>query len=170
MQSAARSTADIHTGSFKFFPMPRTTAGVAARPLLLSLTLTLASCSSCEVPRDPVIPADITGTWHGAYTLYDGTGRRLTDSLLIDIESDRGEVVGSGLRKRYLPGAQPMESEIRLEGSVVLSTFRLELVDPVSQNRAVFSGKIEGDTLSGQLSVDGEVMGDLRLVGYGNSH
>lgn len=134
--------------------------------LLLTLALSLASCSSCEVPREPVLPADITGRWEGAYTLYDGGGRPLTDSLWLTLDSDRGEVSGDGVRKRILPGQQPMESLIEIDGSVVINTFRIELIDPETRNRAVFSGKVEGDTLAGQLSVDGTPMGDLKMVGH----
>ena len=142
----------------------------AVRLLALSLAALLASCSSCEVPKEPVLPADLTGHWVGAYTLYDAAARPLTDSLRIDLESVRGQVMGSGSRVRYLQDMEPIASEVEVQGSVVVNTFRIELIDPATRNRAVFDGKVEGDTLSGQLSVEGQAMGDLRMVGYRDSH
>ena len=139
-----------------------------ARATLLAGTvaLTLSSCSSCEAPEEPVLPADLSGHWTGAYTLFDGTGRALTDSLLVDIKSNRGQLSGAGSRTRYLPEQEPMEGQIRVEGSVVINTFRIEFVDPATGNRALYSGKVDGDTLSGRLSVDGNPVGDLRMTGY----
>jgi hypothetical protein len=134
--------------------------------LLLTLALSAASCSSCEVPREPVLPTDVTGRWKGAYTFYDGVGRSLTDSLWITIDSDRGDVTGEGVRKRMMPEMPPMEGMFEVKGSVVVNTFRIELIDIETRNRAVFSGKVEGDTLSGRLSVDGTVMGDLRMISH----
>lgn len=134
--------------------------------LLLTFALSAASCSSCEVPREPILPADISGHWKGAYTFHDGVGRSLTDSLWIAIDSDRGDVTGEGVRKRMLPDMPPIEGMFEVEGSVVVNTFRIELIDIETRNRAVFSGKVEGDTLSGRLSVDGSVMGDLRMIGH----
>ncbi len=135
--------------------------------LLLSvLALSLASCSSCEVPREPVLPADITGHWIGSYALHDGAGRQRTDSLWITLDSDRGDVTGEGVRKRIVPGEAPTEGMFEVEGSVVVNTFRIELIDIETRKREVFSGKVEGDTLSGRLSVDGAVVGELKMVGH----
>jgi hypothetical protein len=130
------------------------------------LALFLSSCSSCEVPREPVLPADITGRWTGAHTLYDGAGRALTDSLWLTIASDRGDVSGDGVRKRVLKDTPPVETLIEIEGNVVVNTFRIELIDPQTRHRAVYSGKVDGDTLSGRLSVDGQDVGLLTMVGH----
>ena len=147
-----------------------TTMKLAHRPIpglaVLALALTLSSCQSCEVPPDPVLPVDLSGYWAGSYTLYDGTGRALTDSLLLQIRADAGQLRGEGVRKRFLPEMAPVESEVDVLGTVVVNTFRIELVDPATRNRAVYSGKAEGDTLSGRLTVEGVEMGELRMVGY----
>ncbi len=141
-------------------------SGPARSLALLALALTISSCQSCEVPKEPVLPTDLSGDWAGSYTLYDGTGRALADSLLLQIRSDNGQLRGEGVRKRFLPDMEPAESEIDLLGSVVVNTFRIELIDPSTGNRAVYSGKVEGDTLTGTLSVEGIDMGEVRMIGY----
>jgi len=134
------------------------------------LPLLIPACSSCEVPREPVLPADMTGIWEGSYTLYDGVGRALTDSLRFEIESNRGQISGEGTRRRFLPEEDPMVTPIEITGAIVVNTFRIELIDTETRNRAVFSGSMEGDTLSGRLSVDGSVVGELRMVGQRGLH
>lgn len=146
--------------------MLRVSLRLCCHTLPVLSALLISSCSSCEVPREPVLPADLTGRWVGSYTLFDGVGRALTDSLEIELDSDRGRVSGEGTRKRFLPENEPTESQIRAEGTVVVNTFRIDLIDVTSLNRATFSGKVEGDTLAGTLAVDGQVMGELRMVGY----
>ena len=116
------------------------------------------------MPREPVLPTDISGSWTGAYTLYDGTGRPLTDSLSFDIDSDLGDVAGEGARKRIVPDLPPAETPVEIKGAIVVNTFRLELIDRDTGNRAIFSGKVEGDTLAGSLSVDGVAMADLKMI------
>jgi len=155
-----------HTANLSAPQMPDYLCRLRAGILVSTVPLVLGSCSSCEVPREPVLPADISGRWVGSYTLYDGAGRPLTDSLWLTIESDRETLSGEGVRKRMLPDMPPMETMIEIGGSVVVNTFRLEMTDVDTRSRATYSGKVEGDTLSGNISIDGAVMGDLKMVGH----
>ncbi len=133
------------------------------RPALLLLVM--AACSSCEVPREPVLPADISGRWQGSYTLYDETGSAVTDSLRLELDSDGEEVTGEGIKNRMLADVPATETSVRVEGLVVVNTFRLELIALDPRGQAIFSGKVEGDTLAGRLSLDEVVIAELMLVG-----
>ena len=128
------------------------------------LVLAAASLSACKRPAEPVIPADLTGRWTGAYTIHDAAGRALTDSLTIALESDRGSVAGHGVRRRFVQDQPPRDAQVVVSGSVAASSFRLELGDPGTGHTAVFSGTVEDDTLRGNLTVDGNVMGRLDLT------
>ena len=79
----------------------------------------LASCSSCDRPAEPVIPVDLTGSWVGSYTLYDGAGRPLTDSISVSLQSDGGRVAGEGVRIRYVQEMPPRETRIVVTGSFI---------------------------------------------------
>ena len=128
------------------------------------LCLGLASCSSCDRPAEPVIPVDLTGEWVGSYTLYDGAGTPLTDSINVTLQSDGGRVAGEGVRIRLVEEMPPRETRIVVTGSVIASSFRLEFGDPESGHTAVFTGTTEEDSLKGNLSVDGTVVGPMSLA------
>ncbi len=128
------------------------------------LCVGLASCSSCDPPIEPIIPVDVTGTWTGGYTVYDGAGRPLTDSLLVTLEADGERVVGEGIRIRVIDGGPATENKVSVTGTVAVTVFRLEFGDPSSGHAALFSGKVVDDTLRGKLSVGGTPVGDLDLA------
>ncbi len=138
--------------------------GTPSPSVILAFSLLLGSCSSCERPAEPVLPADVSGAWIGAYTVADGRGHQLIDSLFVDLVSDRGEVTGGGTRVRTVEGRPPIHARVTASGNVAVSSFRLELEDVETGHSAVFAGKVFEDTLSGRVSVDGLDIGRMAMV------
>ncbi len=139
-------------------------SGYLSALIFAALGIGLGSCSSCDPPVEPIIPVDLRGTWTGGYTVYDGTGRPLTDSLLVTLDMDRERVAGEGIRTRVIDGRPPQEAQVSVTGTVAVTVFRLEFGDPSSGHSAVFSGKVVDDTLRGRLTVGGTAVGSLDMV------
>lgn len=141
----------------------RWSTGTVLPGLFVILCVSVAGCSSCNRPAEPVLPADLTGNWKGGYTVYDGAGRPLSDTLHVSLVSDADNVSGEGVRRRFVEDRPPSEAQVVVSGSVVATSFRLEFGDPETGHTAVFSGTVEDDTLKGNLTVGGNVVGVLAL-------
>ncbi|NNL48498.1 MAG: hypothetical protein HKO76_09050, partial [Acidimicrobiia bacterium] len=98
-----------------------------------------------------------------AYTVYDGAGRPLRDTLHVSLVSEADNVSGEGIRRRFVEERPPSEASVVVSGSVVATSFRLEFADPETGHTALFSGTVEDDTLKGNLTVGGNVIGGLSL-------
>lgn len=144
------------------YPM-RPASDAIALLLAIALSTVVAGCSSCSRPAEPVIPADLTGNWRGGYTVYDGAGRPLSDTLHLSLVSQADIVSGEGLRRRFIEDRPPLEARVVVSGSVVASSFRLEFGDPETGHMALFSGTVEDDTLKGNLTVGGNVIAVLAM-------
>lgn len=95
--------------------------------------------------------------------MYDGVGRPLSDTLHLSLVSEDVSVSGEGTRKRFIEDRPPTEARVVVSGWVVATSFRLEFGDPETGHTAVYSGTLEDDTLRGNLTVGGNVIGILSL-------
>ena len=141
----------------------RPVSNVITQLLLIAMCASVTGCSSCNRPAEPVLPADLTGNWRGGYTVYDGAGRPLSDTLHLSLVSEADNVSGEGIRRRFVEERPPSEARVVASGSVVATSFRLEFGDPETGHTALFSGTVEDDTLKGNLTVGGNVIGALSL-------
>jgi hypothetical protein len=123
---------------------------------MLLVILGLAACGEPAKTQEGGDPSSVVGDWSGTCEQYT-----YTYDLELDLELDADTVVGQA---SMAGSGDPLTGEA--VGSYVDGGLSVDIVfhDTDEDRQAAFDGQLDGDSLAGQLLLDGEVSFDCALA------